>query len=146
MLGSKLARRIIASSSAMTSTSTGRPLSARVVDQHLPHEVSRDPNEMRAIVYVPRLLSNEAQIGLVDERGTLQRVTRTLAPQIMSGEPVQLIVDERNQRRECSGIAGSPASEKHRHRFGRRFRHEDLEKRKPPQNRRPSIGRCQSAI
>jgi hypothetical protein len=54
------------------------------------HERSRSDIRRRATA-VP----DEPQIGLVDERGGLQRVTRSFAAQVATRDTVQLVVDER---------------------------------------------------
>jgi hypothetical protein len=40
---------------------------------------------------------NQLQIGFVDQRGGLQRVTRTLSPHVTAGQTSQLCIHERNQ-------------------------------------------------
>ena len=56
---------------------------------------------------------HQPQIGLVDQRSRLQRVSRILAPHVPVGAPVQFFVDERRQRiqRLCDPRCSTPAED-----------------------------------
>jgi hypothetical protein len=55
---------------------------SRIVDQNLAHYAGRNSQEMNSSRELPRLVSAELQIRLVDERGGLQSVLRSLAAEV----------------------------------------------------------------
>ena len=63
-------------------------------DQDATHHHRCQPDDVRAIPPVDAVLLNEPEIGLVHERGRLQRVIAALTPHVRGRDPMQLIVDE----------------------------------------------------
>ena len=61
---------------------------------------------MRAVAPVDALLAEQPQVGLVDQRGRLQRVPGALAAQLRRGDALELGVDPLEQ---LLAGAGSPA-------------------------------------
>ena len=59
---------------------------------------------------VPRHLGrlDQPQVGLIDERSCLQRVTLFLAVHVMSSQPVQLLINERRQLIERLFVSAAP--------------------------------------
>ena len=55
---------------------------ARVIDQDAPHHLRRQAEEVRPILPVDAILAGESDVGLVDERGRLQRVVWPFAAQM----------------------------------------------------------------
>src|SRR5262249_22547943 len=60
-----------------------------------------------AAILPGRTVRAEAQVGLVDERSRLQRVTGALLPQPRFGQPPQLVVNALVQPVERRAVAGS---------------------------------------
>jgi hypothetical protein len=85
-----------------------------MIDEHPAHDLGGRAVKVRAIVQSHLAQPAQAQIRLVDERGRLKGVSRSLLAQIVSGQFVQLVVDERHQALECVGIAVAPAIEEFR--------------------------------
>jgi hypothetical protein len=82
-----------------------------MLDKNLPHEVCRNPKEMRAILPPRRILTRKAQIRFVDQGGALQRVVATLALQIMMRQAPQFGVDQRHQRLQRLAVPVPPANQ-----------------------------------
>ena len=57
---------------------------------------------------------DEAQIDFVDERGRLEAVPEVLSRHLATSNPMQLVVDDRDQPVECRVIALSPCNEESR--------------------------------
>ena len=86
---------------------------AGVVDEDAPHDPRRHGQEMRAVVPLDRFSVNQADIGLVDERGRLETVTHALSGHAAARDLVELLVDERDQ--SLAGVVVSlPPFEKER--------------------------------
>src|SRR5436190_22780541 len=66
---------------------------------------------MRAVVPLNRLSADEADIRLVDERRRLEAVPCAFSRHTASRDPVQLLVDERDQSLEGALVALSPLEE-----------------------------------
>ena len=92
------------------STFSGEAI-ARIVHQNLAHEPRRYRQEVRAIVGIKGALIDQPQIGLVDQRGALQCVFRTLALQMMASDFAEFSIYEGNQSLEGSLIASLPQHE-----------------------------------
>jgi hypothetical protein len=73
-------------------------------------------------------LIHQPKIGLVEEIGRLQRMTRLFSPHLATREPAQFFVNKRYQLGECALIASTPSEKKLRRVAGRGcgpgFRHE----------------------
>src|SRR5215471_12105072 len=70
--------------------------SARAFDQNLAHRSRGDADEM-ALVGPGRAGVRQPHIRLVDERGGLQRLTRTFPPHVGRRKASQLVVNERGE-------------------------------------------------
>jgi hypothetical protein len=68
-----------------------------LVDQHPPHHLRRDPQEVQAVLPVHPPLVEQAQIDLVDQAGRLQREMGGLVAQQQPRQPAQLLVDDGDQ-------------------------------------------------
>ena len=68
---------------------------ARMVDENPPHHDHGESDELRPVLPVDVPLIDQPKVGLVDERGGLERVVAPLAEEIPSGQPAQLVVHER---------------------------------------------------
>src|SRR5262245_39737974 len=78
---------------------------ARPLDQDLPHGVRRDRAEVRAVLPPLGTILQQLQVGLVDERSRLQRLSRTFPLEIVRGEASKLGVHERHQRLERGNVS-----------------------------------------
>jgi hypothetical protein len=63
---------------------------------------------MRAVVPLDRFAVDQANKGLVDERRSLKTVPDTLSSHAAASDPVELLVDERNQAVEGTLVALTP--------------------------------------
>lgn len=81
---------------------------ARVVDEDAPHDASGHGEEMRAILPCHGFRIDQPEIRLVDERGCLQAVIRTLVPDVPLRDSMELGVYERNQSLQGILVALSP--------------------------------------
>jgi hypothetical protein len=73
-----------------------RMFAARVLDQDPAHHARRDAEEMRAILPV-HIRVDEPQIGFMDQRRGLERMSLGLAPELSPRQATQLCIHERNQ-------------------------------------------------
>ena len=97
MLGSRAAFGIVA---------------ARVVDEDAAHRLSRNGEEMGAVLPVHALVIDQPQVRFVDQRRRLQAVAGTLAPHVPVRQTTELVVDDRHQEGERTLIPVAPRSEK----------------------------------
>ena len=73
-------------------------LAAGLIDENAAHRLGRGGEEVTAAVpgrLVP--LADQAQVGLVNEGGGLERLPRLFLRQLLRGQLAQLVVDERQQ-------------------------------------------------
>ena len=70
---------------------------------------------MRPILPVHVLRIHQPQVGLVHEGGGLEAVACSFAAHAPSGDPLQLLMDERSQSGERGLVAGSPREEEPGH-------------------------------
>ena len=75
-----------------------------VVDEDLAHDVGGEADEVGAAVPVD-VFADEAEIGFVDEGGSLEGVVGALATHVGLGETVELRVDEREETIGGGGVA-----------------------------------------
>lgn len=73
-----------------------RMFAPRVLHQDPAHHACRDAEKMRAILPVHVGL-DQPQIGFMNQRCGLQRMSRGLTPELPPRQPAQLRIDERNQ-------------------------------------------------
>ena len=86
-----------------------------VVDQHRAHHAGRHAEELRPRGPRAVLGIDQAQPGLVDQGGRLQRVRRPLAVHEAAGEPVQLGVEDRVELFTRGGLATGQPVQEHGH-------------------------------
>ena len=67
---------------------------------------------MRAVLPLDLADINEPEVDLIDERGRLEHVTRTLTRHVTPGEPAELLVHERQQLFDGVAVPASPLDEK----------------------------------
>src|ERR1700693_1113165 len=80
-----------AASSLLVSARTG------VIHQNAPHQLCGDGKEVRAVLPVDLPGVYQSQVGFVDERSRLQRVTRTLSKHVPPSQAAQLLMDQRKE-------------------------------------------------
>jgi hypothetical protein len=82
-----------------------------MIDQDSPHELCGKPYELRTTLpgHIP--LIDKAQVGLVNQGRTLQRVVRALSSQLPVRKPAELCIDQRHQLAEGTLIASGPVKE-----------------------------------
>jgi len=67
------------------------------MSEDAPHQPRRHREEVCPVLPFHSLDVDQPQVRLVDERSGLKTVTGSLTPHMGSGNPVQLVVHERNQ-------------------------------------------------
>jgi hypothetical protein len=98
----------------VTSTALGGGVSARLIDEHLPHDSRHQCEEMRPVGQPWLRIVKELDEGLVHQRRWLQGVVRSLAPHESGRNAPQLAVHERHQLLECLPISLTDAMEQAR--------------------------------
>jgi hypothetical protein len=89
---------------------------AGVIDQHLAHGAGGGRQELAAALGGAQGVgAEEAQDGLVDQGGRLQRVAGPLAAQQAAAQPPQLVVDQGDQLVAGAGAAGPDLLQEGRH-------------------------------
>jgi hypothetical protein len=81
-------------------------LAAGVVDEDVPHGFGTGGVEV--VSALPGALdrpADEAEVGLVDQGGGLERLARRLVGQAVGGELAQLVVDQRQELLRGRGVA-----------------------------------------
>ena len=81
---------------------------ARVVYQHLAHRVRGNGEQVRTVLGAWRA-SGQLEVRLVNERRRVDRARPVLAGELASGEPAEVIVQERQdavERRTLTGTGG----------------------------------------
>jgi hypothetical protein len=101
---------VIESQSASAASALDRAAAARIFHKNLPHYVRRNSEEVRAILPWRRILSRETQIGLVYERGALQRVITSFLMQVVMRQSPQFVIDQRHQRFERFAVPIPPSN------------------------------------
>jgi hypothetical protein len=81
---------------------------ARVVDEHAPHHLGGDAEELGTVTPLHAPLIDQSQVGFVYQRRRLQRVLVPLVPHRAGCLPVQLLVDGRDQAIGCGPLAAAP--------------------------------------
>ena len=93
-----------------------RAARARVVQQHAPHHLRGDGEELRAALPARVVLVAEPQPRLVHERGGLEGVSLALAAQRELRLPAKLRVHEPHERLARLSVAGAPRAQQLGHR------------------------------
>ena len=78
---------------------------ARVIAQDVAHGFRGDGEEVRATLGRRLLLPNDLEIGLVHQRGGVQRDVTVPSATLLPGQAPQLVVDEREQSVQCLNVA-----------------------------------------
>ena len=86
------------------------------IDQHLSHHPRRDAEEVCPVFPVDALCANQADVGLVDQRGGLEGVASALTAHIAPCQPPQLCVDQWDQPIQRRAVTGAARVEQRRHR------------------------------
>jgi hypothetical protein len=82
-----------------------RPPRDGMVQQHLAHHARRRREEMGAVPPLHLMELRQLQIGLVDQRGGVERVVGPLAAESPTGNPLELVVDDGKHRVERGSLA-----------------------------------------
>jgi hypothetical protein len=82
-----------------------------MVDEDTPHHFGGDAEELRAILPGDPLLTQEAEVGFVNQGGGLKRVIPTLARQVGGGSPAEMLVDKGHERIASLRIAAGPRAQ-----------------------------------
>jgi hypothetical protein len=82
-----------------------------VVDQDPAHHLRGQPKKLRPVAPVHAVLLDEPQVGLVHERGGLERVARALGAQLRGREVAQLVVDRGQEAVEVRAVAAAPSDQ-----------------------------------
>ena len=68
-----------------------------MVDQNAPHQFGSGPIELGAALPMGRMLANQLQISFMNQRSGLKGMARPLAPHIAAGQPLELVIDQRDK-------------------------------------------------
>src|SRR3984957_8065073 len=68
-----------------------------MVDQNAPHQLSSSPIELSAALPMRRILTNQLEIGFMNQGSGLKGMVRPLTPHIPAGQPFERVVDQRNK-------------------------------------------------
>src|SRR5262249_31727359 len=105
------ARHFIERHLPRSTSALGVLTSAGVIDQQEPHGPGSDRKEVSAVLPFDVLLLDQAEIGFVDERGGLQRVTGTLPLEVALSQPAQFVIDQRDELVKGRPISLAPIAE-----------------------------------
>jgi hypothetical protein len=97
----------------------GRGAGARMIHEDAPHEARGDAEELVTVLPAGVLLA-QPQVGLVDQVGGPQAMSRALVAQVAGGAAPQLRVDDRDQAITRRFITAAPRLEQPRDLAGRR--------------------------
>jgi hypothetical protein len=79
-----------------------------VIDEHAPHDASRDAEKVRAVLPVDVPGLRQAQERLIDQGSGLQGVSLPLTAHVGPSQTAQLRFNERHQALERAVIAATP--------------------------------------
>jgi hypothetical protein len=82
----------------------GGVLSLRVVNQDLPHGGRGHTEEMSPILPCGSRLVSQPKVRLVDQRGRIEGLVTSPPVPLSAGEPVQLVVDQREELVESAPV------------------------------------------
>ena len=88
------------------------------IHEHAAHQASRHREKVRAILPLHSTNIHQPEVDLVDERGGLEHVARTLARHVPLCEAPQFVVHEREQPLDGPGVAASPFDQEGGHVVG----------------------------
>jgi len=101
-------RHIVEARDGLAGTAFGRAVFPRVIDEDPAHHVGRRTVEVNAVREIRRSDTGEPQVGLVDERGRLQRVIGPFPREVMLRQIPEFTVHKGGELLERLGI--SPAT------------------------------------
>lgn len=84
-----------------------RVLSPCIVEQYLPHGRRSYREKMRVTRPLRSRLICEPEIRLVNERCAVERVAVVPAPSLLMREPMQLVVNQRQQLIQCIAVSNA---------------------------------------
>ena len=90
-------RGLVQINAGQPSTAPDRALASGVLHQNPPHRFRRRRKEMAPTVPALRLVSDESEIGFVDQCGRLEGLPRGLMGQLLGGQEPQFLVDQRQE-------------------------------------------------
>src|SRR5262249_36511670 len=88
-----------------------RIAAARMVDEDAAHRLSRDGEEVGAVLPVHAPVVDQAHVRLVDQRSGLQAVAGPLAFHVAVREAAKLVVHDRGQPGERALVAVAPGTQ-----------------------------------
>ena len=88
---------------------------AGVIDQDAPHHLTRDAEELPAVLPHHPPLIDQPHIRLVHERRRLQRVPAAFAAQLPGRPAAQLLIHDRHELVAGGAVACGPGMEQRRH-------------------------------
>ena len=93
----------------LNAASTFEVVPSRSLHENATHQLRGDGEEVRSILPLHPLVVDQADVGLVDQRGGLEAVVGSLAPHVPVGEPAEFGVHDGRQRVERAVVAVAPA-------------------------------------
>jgi hypothetical protein len=72
-------------------------MGARVIDQDLPHHPRGDAEEVRAVLPGDRVVTEQLQVRLVNERGGLKRMAVPFPSKASGRSLLEVAIDERQE-------------------------------------------------
>src|SRR5580698_8826180 len=86
-------------------------MAAGVINENPAHELCGNGEKMRPIFPTHAFVVDQPKIGLVDESSGLQAVPRLLAPQVVTSEAAEFVVNNGRKLIEGVLVAGAPSLE-----------------------------------
>src|SRR5262245_56500842 len=106
-----------------------------MVNEDSAHRVRGHAEKMCSILPTHMALVDEPKVDLMDERRRLKRVVYALTSKLAGRDAPELVIDERQQLFERSGVASTPVGQQRRDAPGRGHRRQGATASAP----RPSI-------
>jgi hypothetical protein len=85
-----------------------------MIDEDVAHDARRNSEEVGASLPLHALAVDQPQVGFVDERCRLERVSCTLLRHLPARNPTQLRVDERRQAVQRIAVSLAPCQQMRR--------------------------------
>ena len=82
-----------------------------MTDHDSAHQLCGDAKEVGAILPLWRGIAGELEVSVVEQRGGLQRVVRSLPVHVMPRQALELRLHERNQLLQCTRVSIAPVGE-----------------------------------
>jgi hypothetical protein len=84
---------------------------AGVIDEDAPHDDARNGQEVGAALPFDGFMAQELEEGLVDESGGLERGIGALAPHVLLGAGMKIVVHKLGKDRLCLAVTAAQAFE-----------------------------------